>query len=152
MFRRPPLYNMGGGVAEPIGGNQSPEVPTPYVPRRQADIGLAARITALTESGVAVPQIPQTGNDPVRASFTTTPAVTVAGSAVFLASNPKRRYLLIQNNSAANIGIGFNAAGSALTLQLTAGLGFEWYGTVPTDSINVWAAAAGGAFVLVEGV
>jgi hypothetical protein len=44
---------------------------------------------------------------------TTTPTINTASSTTILAANPNRKFLLIQNNSAANIMVGFN--GETLT-------------------------------------
>lgn len=41
---------------------------------------------------------------------TTTPSITTATSFEVLAANPNRKFLEIQNNSAANIGISFEGA------------------------------------------
>lgn len=95
----------------------------------------------------------------------TTPTINTATSTTVLAAKPFRNFLLIQNNSAANIGISFNGAtltGIAPTstnfcyvLPSTAGsnvVRFD-YGFIPAGAITVYqtSGAAINTVTVIEG-
>lgn len=79
------------------------------------------------------------------------PKVTDAGSKQVLPANANRRYLAVQNKSLAVLTVNFDADASSTTLEVGPAAAVEWFGRVPSNAIHVWAAAAGGAFVVIEG-
>lgn len=83
---------------------------------------------------------------------------TVAGSKQFLNANATRRYLLVQNNSAADLWMGLGTdAGLGIGILIVAGGSAEWYAAMfgaeygPINALYFWAAAAGGIFTVLEG-
>lgn len=76
---------------------------------------------------------------------------TIAGSRQFINARDPRYYLLIQNNSAADLWVNFDAdAAVGLGIKIVSGGSAEWYYFCPYNALYFWAAAAGGAFVVLE--
>lgn len=84
---------------------------------------------------------------------------TIAGVKQFLNANENRSYLLVQNNSAANLWLGFGTeSGNGMGVLIVSGGSGEWYTSMfgpdaygPVNSLYFWAAAAGGIFTVLEG-
>lgn len=102
---------------------------------------------------------PGVRGEPVRMAFVPWNFQTVAGSKQFLNANATRRYLLVQNNSAADLWLNFGMdAGLGIGVRILAGGSGEWYAAMfgddvygPVNSLYFWAAAAGGIFTVLEG-
>lgn len=77
---------------------------------------------------------------------------TIAGSKQFLSANDNRRYLLAQNNTGADLWMNFDSAAAVGTgILLTSGWSAEWTLVIPSNALHFYAAAAGGAFTVLEG-
>lgn len=84
--------------------------------------------------------------------------VTVAASKQYLSARENRRYLLIQNNSAADLWANYSAdAGNSVGIKIVSGGSQELWASMfgdgvtgPGNALYVWAAAAGGVFTVLE--
>lgn len=94
-----------------------------------------------------------------RVSFIPWNFQTIAGAKQYLGANDQRHYLLVQNNSAANLWLGFGTeSGNGMGVLIVSGGSGEWYTSMfgpdaygPVNSLYFWAAAAGGIFTVLEG-
>jgi hypothetical protein len=77
---------------------------------------------------------------------------TIVGSKQYLNANDHRRYLLVQNNTGADLWMNLDAhADVGLGIKIVTGGSGEWYYFSLYNALYFWAAADGGSFSVWEG-
>lgn len=77
--------------------------------------------------------------------------IAEAGSSQYLTVNERRRYLLLQNNTGADVWLNLDSAAAVgRGIKIVTGGSAEWYRVIPSNAIMIFSAAGGGSFSLWE--